>query len=181
MSGAVSRRYAKALFALAKDSGTLQPTADQLLRLAAVAADPTVGPVLRSPLLSVTRRHELAQMLARELTLSDLLARFLQLLADHQRLGELPAIADRYQRLLDTQLGRVRLTIRGAAPLDAKQEADVVSVFATLTGRQVVARAVVDGDLLGGVVVEVEGKVYDGSVRTQLDRLAKELSGAASL
>ncbi len=181
MSGAVSRRYAKALFALAKDSKTLQPTADQLLRLAAVAADATGGPVLRSPLLSVSRRHELAKMLARELTLSDLLARFLQLLADQQRLGELPAIADRYQQLLDAQLGRVRLTIRSAAPLDAKQEADVVSVFATLTGKQVISRVVVDTDLLGGVVVEVEGKVYDGSVRTQLDRLAKELSGAVSL
>jgi F-type H+-transporting ATPase subunit delta len=181
MSGAVSRRYAKALFALAKDSNTLQPTADQLLRLAAVAADPAMGPVLRSPMLSVSRRHELAEMLARELTLSDLLARFLQLLADHQRLGELPAIADRYQQLLDAQLGRVRLTIRSAAPLDAKQEADIVSAFATLTGRQVISRVIIDGELLGGVVAEVEGKVYDGSVRTQLDRIAKELSGAASL
>jgi F-type H+-transporting ATPase subunit delta len=179
MSGAVSRRYAKALFALATDGNTLQPTADQLLRLAAVAADATVGPVLRSPLLSVSRRHELAEMLARELALSDLLARFLQLLADHQRLGELPAIADRYQQLLDAQLGRVRLTIRSAAPLDAKQEADVVSVFATLTGKQVISRVVVDTGLLGGVVAEVEGKVYDGSVHTQLERLAKELSGAA--
>ena len=181
MSGAVSRRYAKALFALAKDSNTLQPAADQLLRLAAVAADPAMGPVLRSPMLSVSRRHELAEMLARELTLSDLLARFLQLLADHQRLGELPAIADRYQQLLDAQLGRVRLTIRSAAPLDAKQEADIVSAFATLTGRQVISRVILDGELLGGVVAEVEGKVYDGSVRTQLDRIAKELSGAASL
>ena len=181
MSGAVSRRYAKALFALAKDSNTLQPTADQLLRLAAIAADATLGPVLRSPLLSLTRRHELADMLARELTLADMLARFLRLLADHQRLGELPAIADRYQQLLDTEVGRVRLTVRSAAPLDAKQEADIVSTFATLTGKQVVSRVVVDGDLLGGVVVEVEGKVYDGSVRTQLARLSQELSGAASL
>ena len=181
MSGAVSRRYAKALFALAKDGNTLQPTADQLLRLAAVGADPAMGPVLRSPMLSVSRRHELAEMLARELTLPDLLARFLQLLADHQRLGELPAIADRYQQLLDAQLGRVRLTIRSAAPLDAQQEADIVSTFATLTGKQVISRVVVDGELLGGVVAEVEGKVYDGSVRTQLDRISKELSGAASL
>ena len=181
MSGAVARRYAKALFALAKDSATLQPTADELARLAAVAADPTVGPVLRSPLLSVARRQALAQMLARELSLSELLSHFLQLLADHQRLGELPAIADRYQQLLDTELGRVRLTIRSARPLDAKQEADIVAAFAKLAGKQIISRVVVDTNLLGGVVVEIQGKVYDGSVRTQLDRLAKELSGAASL
>lgn len=181
MSGAVARRYAKALFALAKESATLQPTAEELARLAAVASDPSVGPVLRSPLLSPARRHELAQMIAREVALSDLLSHFLQLLADHQRLGTLPAIAERYQQLLDAELNRVRVTIRAATPLDAKQEADIVAVFATLTGKQVIARVVVDPELLGGVVVEVGGKVYDGSVRTQLDRLAKELSGPASL
>ncbi|MGH3053961.1 MAG: ATP synthase F1 subunit delta, partial [Gaiellaceae bacterium] len=142
MSAAVSRRYAKALFALAKDAHALQPTADQLARVAAVASDATVGPVLRSPLLSPARRHELAQTLSRELTLSDLLARFLQLLADHQRLGELPAIADRYQQLLDTELGRVRLTVRSASPLAAPQEAEIVAVFAKLTGKQVISRVV---------------------------------------
>jgi len=181
MTGAVARRYAKAVFALAKEAGALQPTADQLARLAAVASEPTLGPVLRSPLLSAARRHDLAQTLSRELTLSELLAHFIQLLADHQRLGELPAIADRYQQLLDTELGRVRVTLRSASPLDAKQEADIVAVFARLTGKQVISRAVVDAELLGGVVVEVRGKVYDGSVRTQLNRVAKELSGAASL
>lgn len=181
MSGAVARRYARALFALAKESGALQPTADQLARLAGVAGDATVLPVLRSPLLSTPRRRELAQMLARELRLSELLARFIQLLADHQRLGELPAIADRFQRLLDTELGRVRITIRTATPLDADREAEIIAVFAALTGKQVLSHVVIDAALLGGVVVDVEGKVYDGSVRTQLDRLAKELSGSASL
>ena len=181
MTGSVARRYAKAVFGLAKEAGALQPTADQLARLAAVASDPTVGPVLRSPLLSAARRHDLAQTLSHELKLSELLTHFVQLLADHQRLRELPAIADRYQQLLDTEVGRVRVTIRSASPLDAKQEADIVAVFARLTGKQVVSRSVVDTELLGGVVVEVYGKVYDGSVRTQLDRVAKELSGAASL
>jgi len=181
VTASVARRYAKAVFGLAKEAGALQPTADQLARLAAVASDPTVGPVLRSPLLSAARRHDLAQTLSHELKLSELLTHFVQLLADHQRLRELPAIADRYQQLLDTEVGRVRVTIRSASPLDAKQEADIVAVFARLTGKQVVSRSVVDTELLGGVVVEVYGKVYDGSVRTQLDRVAKELSGAASL
>ena len=182
MTGAVARRYAKAVFALAKEAGTLQPTADQLARLAAVARDPTVGPVLRSPLLSATRRQDLAQTLSRELTLSELLTHFIQLLADHQRLRELPAIADRYQQLLDTELGRV--------PRDHPQRQPAGRQTGSRHRRRLRAAdrqsrssptSVVDTELLGGVVVEVVGKVYDGSVRTQLDRLAKELSGAASL
>jgi F-type H+-transporting ATPase subunit delta len=178
---AVARRYAKALFALAKDGAALQPAADELSRVAAVATDAALGPVLRSPLLSPPRRHELVKMLSRELRLSDLLGRFLQLLADQQRLGELPAIAQRYQELLDVEMGRVRVTIQSASPLDAAQEAGIAAAFALRTGKQVVSRVVVDPELLGGILVEIEGKVYDGSVRTQLNRLARELSGAASL
>ncbi len=178
---AVARRYAKALFALAKEGGVLQPTAEELTRVAAVAADATVGPVLRSPLLSLSRRHDLAQTLSRELRLSDLVGRFLRLLADHQRLGELPAIADRYQQLLDIDMGRIRITIQSASPLDAAQEAAIAAAFAKRTGKEVISRVVIDTELLGGILVEAEGKVYDGTVRTQLNRLAKELSGTVSL
>lgn len=178
---AVAPRYAKALFALAKEGQVLERTADEMSRLVAVTDDPLLKPVLSSPLLSAARRRELARTLAHELQLSDLLTRFLGLLADHQRLGELPAMSEHFQRLLDREFGRVRITIRSATPLDPTQHDQLVAAFAQVTGKQVLPNVMVDGDLLGGVIVEVEGKVYDGSVRTQLDRLVKELSGTASL
>jgi F-type H+-transporting ATPase subunit delta len=177
---AVARRYAKALFALAKDGGALQPTADQLARAAAIAGDPTVDPVLRSPLLSAARRRDVAEMLIRELRLPDLLARFVRLLADHQRLAALPAIAEHFRDLLDHELGRVRIAIQSARALEPRQEEAVIATFAKLTGKQVIPTVAVNPDLLGGVIVEAEGKVYDGSVRTHLDRLAKELAGTVS-
>jgi len=177
---AVARRYAKALFALAKDEHTLEPTADQLGRLAAVAADPAIGPVLRNPLLSPARRGEIAAALARDLALPETPTRFLRLLAEHQRLGELRAIADQFQKMLDREMGRVRVTVRTALPLDAPQQAAIVARFSQLTGKQVIPSVQVDADLLGGVVVEAEGKVYDGSVRAHLERLATALSGSGS-
>lgn len=180
MTGAVGRRYARALFALAKQAGTLDLAATQLANLAAIAADETIGPVLRNPVLSRQRRAELVQLLGRELGLSDLLVRFLSVLAEHNRLGELPRIHDHFQYLLDAELGRVRVTIRSARPLDPAQEQQIVTTFARLTAKQVLPTSVVDPELLGGVMVEVEGKIYDGSVRTQLEQLAKELTGARS-
>ena len=177
----VARRYAKALFSSAKDDQALEPTAQQLQRIAKVVDDPELGPVLRSPLLAPTRRRELSQSLARELQLAPLLTRFLALLADQHRLGEVPMIADYFQRLLDDELGRARIAIRSATALGQQQQDDIVAVFARLTGRQILPTVGVDADLLGGVVVEVAGTVYDGSVRTQLDRLTKELTGNASL
>lgn len=159
----------------------LEQAATEIGRIAALAADPSLAPVLRSPLLAAGRRRELVQMLAREMHLSDLLKRFLSLLADQQRLGELPTIAEHFRDMLDRELGRVRMTIRTAAALDPQQQSEIVAAFAKLTAKEIIPRVAVDPELLGGVVVEVEGKVYDGTVRTHLHRLAKELTGTAVL
>jgi F-type H+-transporting ATPase subunit delta len=176
----VARRYAKALFELAKEAGTLEGTGDELARFTVAADQPSVAPVLRSPLLAANRRRSLTQMLARDLGLSDLLTRFVEVLADHQRLAALAGIADYFQKMLDEHVGRVRITVRSAAALDATQEQQVVATFTQLTGKQVLAQVLLDADLLGGVVVEVQDTVYDGSVRTQLNRLARELGGPAA-
>jgi F-type H+-transporting ATPase subunit delta len=177
MKGAVSRRYAKALFALAKEKGTLEPTGEELVRLGQAAANPALAPVLKSPLLSPSRRTALAKALISDLHLSDLLARFVQLLADRQRLAGLPGIADFYLRFLDAEKNRVRLDVRTAMELTNSQQQELVDRFAKLTGKEVIPSVTIDPTLLGGVVAEVEGKVYDGSVRTQLDRLANQLAG----
>lgn len=179
MKGAVSRRYAKALFSLAKEKGALEGVAEELLRLGQVAANPALAPVLRSPLLSPLRRNQMATTLIDDLELSDLLARFLRLLAERQRLAELPGIADYFTRMLDDDKGRVRLDVRTAVALDDPQKKQLVDTFARLTGKEVIPTVTVDADLLGGVVAEVRGKVYDGSVRTQLNRIADELAGRA--
>lgn len=173
----VARRYAKALFELAKEANKLQDTGDELARLTAVADDPSVAPVLRSPLLAADRRRALTQTLARELALSDLLTRFVEVLSDHQRLGALAGIGDYFQRMLDDDLGRVRITVRSAAALDETQTQQIVAAFAQITGKQVLPQITIDPDLLGGVLVEVRDTVYDGSVRTQLNRLARQLGG----
>ncbi len=178
---AVARRYAKALFELAQESNTLEAVAEQLDRLTAVALDPSVDRVMVSPLLSPAQRSGLAQTLATELGLSDLLTRFLRFLADQKRLGSLAAINEQFGRMIDSAMSRVRITIRTSMPLDEAQQAEIVSKFSTLTGKQVLPSVVIDPALLGGVVVEAAGKVYDGSIRTQLNRLAAELAGTASL
>lgn len=177
----VARRYAKALFGLAQEAGTVEATGTDLERLATLASDPGLKEVLSSPLLSVARRGALAQLVAQDLKLGELLTRFVGVLADHQRLDVLRLIQAHYERLLDESVGRARATIRTASKLDPHQQNALVAAFSKLTGKQVLPEIIVDPALLGGVVVEVGGRVYDGSVRTQLDRLAKQLAGNTSI
>jgi F-type H+-transporting ATPase subunit delta len=172
----VARRYARALFELAQEQGQLEAAGRQLFDAAAELRIPELAEVAASPRLSAERRHALVDAVAKQLSLSPLVETFLLVVSDHRRLGELTSVAEQFQRLEDQALGRVRMTIRSAAPLaDAQQEA-IAQSFAARLGKKVITRTEVDPELLGGVVVETEGKVYDGSVRSNLERLAKRMA-----
>jgi F-type H+-transporting ATPase subunit delta len=177
MTARVARRYAKALFALARDAGVAETVATELGLLRAALSDPATLALLASPVMTKTRLTQLSKRLATELQLSELTTRFLGVLADNRRIDQLPGILDRFEVLHDRALGRTRVVIRSAAPLDDARQSDLVRAFEQLTGKTVLATVHTDADLLGGVVVEADGKVYDGSVRTQLVRLARDLAG----
>ena len=89
----------------------------------------------------------------------------------------LPEVARWYEGFLDVELGRVRVGFSSAAPLGTAEKNQLVELARRLTGgREVLASLEVDPDLLGGVVLDTGGTVYDGSLKTQLGRLRKEMS-----
>jgi F-type H+-transporting ATPase subunit delta len=177
----IARRYAKAIVAVAQEQNALEQTGDELLLLRALAEDPQIAHGLANPLLSASARRGLARAVAEQLKLRPIMRDFLCLLADHRRLDQLVGIADAYRKIIDEMLGRVRATITSAAPLTPEQTEAVTSALARQTGRTVLADEQVDPQLLGGVVVDIEGKVYDGSLRTQLEALATSIAGGWSL
>jgi F-type H+-transporting ATPase subunit delta len=180
VSASVARRYAKAIAAAAREESSLEETGEELRALGTLARDPSTAAVLANPLLSAERRRALIGSIAEELKLRPTTRNFLNLLADHQRLDQLTAIAEQYERLVDQALGRVRARIVSAAEISADEQRSLVAALERLTGKTVLAERVVDPELLGGMSVEVEGKVYDGSLRTQLERLAASIAGQHS-
>jgi len=181
MTGSIARRYAKAIIAVAQEQGTLEQIADELRVLGALAQDAQVAQALANPLLAASARRRLAATIGDQLALRPIMRNFLGLLADHRRLEQLPAIAAQYEKILDQMLGRVRAVITSAAPLAPEQAETVIAAVARQTGRTVLAEQQADPHLLGGVVVDVEGTVYDGSLRTQLEALAASIAGGRSL
>ncbi len=180
MTGAVARRYAKAIFSLAEEEGTLEATATSLEGLAAVAADPEIAAAITNPLLAPAARQALAKTLADALKLPPTVRNFVALLADHHRLDQLVPIHRQFQRLVDEALGRVRATVTSAVDLGGDRERELLSAFERASGKTVLAEWRVDPELLAGVVVDIRGTVYDGSLRTQFDRLARTIAGSRS-
>lgn len=175
-SGAVARRYARALFELASEAGSVESVAAGLSGLAE-AVDGLDAGALAPGLLSAGQRDQLAKALGTHVGLDTLLGRFVAVLAGNDRLGELPGVHDWFQRMEDEAAGRVRIRVRSASPLPEEARAALRSRFAVITGRKVLETVELDDALLGGLTVEAEGRVYDGSIRTQLARLERRMAG----
>jgi F-type H+-transporting ATPase subunit delta len=174
--GAVAKRYARALLALARENGDPTVIGEALGRAACALAAREVAEVARSPAVGVEARMEVVRRVVGALAAPRVVANCLYLLAQRRRLDIVGDVWQAYLVLLDEALGRGRVTVRSAVPLPGARLEALLAAFRELTGTaELVPRVEVDPDLLGGVIVETGGVVYDGSVRTQVSRLARRM------
>ena len=171
-----ARRYAKALLSLALEQGEGETIGKQLAQVAQLFTDPELAKILTLPALPLRARQGIVQQVISQAAPHDTFVKFLRVLADNNRLRDLVDIDRAYRRLLDKVLGRVRAQIRSAAALSEEEAQIITDAFSRLTKKTVEASFAVDTELLGGIIVEVEGRVYDASLKTQLARLESQLA-----
>ena len=91
-------------------------------------------------------------------------------------MGHLPGIVSCYRRLLNEAKSRVDAKVVSATALDTAMVERVRGQLQTISGKEVILQQIVDSDLLGGLQVELEGKIYDGSLRTQLEKMKQRIA-----
>jgi len=178
IAGSVARRYARALIEVAAEDDHHERVGKELEAVAHALAVPEARHLLANPSFSEEQRRELAEALGKELRLSPLSRNFLAYLVDRQRLGSLEMIARVYGDLLDKKVGRVRAVVTSALPLEHRDLNHVREALEKATDRTVVLEAKTDPAIVGGLVTQVGAMVYDGSLKTQLERLRDELKQA---
>ncbi|MFQ5902605.1 MAG: ATP synthase F1 subunit delta, partial [Candidatus Binatia bacterium] len=94
---------------------------------------------------------------------------------ERDRLTFLPSILSRYRRLLDEAKGRVEARVVAIGPLEEVMLEGLREVLQRISGKRVVLHQETDPGLIGGVLIQLEGKIYDGSVRTQLERMKERI------
>ncbi|MBI2874891.1 MAG: ATP synthase F1 subunit delta, partial [Firmicutes bacterium] len=103
---------------------------------------------------------------------------FLQIMLKRRREAHLPAILAVFRQTADEARKVVEAEVRSAVPVDGRQLEDLAGRFSRALGMTVRLKQVIDPDLLGGVVVKLGDRLYDGSVRSRLVRLKSRLLGA---
>ncbi len=165
----VARNYAEALFAAGDEFG---PLLDAVA--GAVQADERIATALESPRVSKAAK---SQILERALKgeAPPQFVRFLQAVVRRGRQGLLAEIAQQYQVLLDEKLNRVHAGVTLANEADARTQKQVVERLTEALGREVRAYFRSDPRILGGVVVRVGDRIFDGSVRRRLTALQRRM------
>jgi F-type H+-transporting ATPase subunit delta len=173
-SETIARNYAEALFALAEKGKSTERYADLLDAVAhGIAAAPLVEAVLMSPRVTKAQKSEL---LARALegAPQDFI-RFLGAVIKRGRQRLFGAMAVEFQGLLDQKLSRVRAAVTVARPVDEKFRKQIAERLTAVVGKEVLPHFHEDPSLLGGLIVRVGDRVFDGSVRRRMTVLRRLL------
>ena len=173
---AAATRYARALLEVSLQDGDPDRVERDLGAFAALLDEhPTLGRALLNPAVSpVRKRAVVSGILERAGALSPIVARLLQMLGERDRLGLVPELLEVYRERLNDHRGITRARITTAEPLDDARAAAFEKTLGQATGRQVRVERSVEPALVGGLVAQVGGIVYDGSVARHLDRLRQE-------
>lgn len=176
MAESVAVTYGGPLFELACETSLQGQILEDLETLDAVFSEnPDFFRLLCAPVVPVGERIALVRDTLsgkfEEYTLN-----FLSLLIEKLRIGEFGAIAKEYRRLHHEYYGIQEVTVRSALPIAQPLQEKLEAALERLTRKKVIVRYVSDPSLLGGVLIETEGSVLDGSIRERLDALGRQLS-----
>jgi F-type H+-transporting ATPase subunit delta len=176
----VAQPYARALLEIATSTGAVESMRTQLRAVAkAVNECADLSRAFDVPTVTEAERKAIVRALAEQLGLSETVRNALLLLAEKRRLRVLRDIVTVFEELADEATGLLRARVRSAAALTVTQRSALRTALETQFKRQVVVEATTDPKLLGGMQVEVAGRVYDASLQTRLDHLRAEILGEA--
>ena len=176
----ISRRYVTALFELAKAAKQQTKIAKEVETLAnAFNTSEVFRRIATSPIAERSKQVEAAEALAKKLKLTPIARNFLIVVARNGRLGLLPAMADAYNEQVESEAGEIKATVITAAKLEAADAKTIANDLSKKTGKKVTLEQQVDESIIGGLVIRIGSKMYDLSVKSQLNKIKKELKQAS--
>jgi F-type H+-transporting ATPase subunit delta len=172
---AYAKRYSQAVFEIAVERGELDRWQSDLSKIASLGEDAAFTTLLESPKLHF---NDKARLLSERLgDINPLALNLVYLLVARGILGMIGEIVDEYQRLLDSYRGIEQAEVITAIPLTDEYKLSLEERLGAIVGKKVVIKPEVDSSLIGGIVARISGKLLDGSTRSRLEALKREMSG----
>jgi F-type H+-transporting ATPase subunit delta len=172
-----ANRYAKALFdvALQEQADLAQIGRDVEAVVAMLKGSPDLEQSANRSGVTDADRLAIVEKVSAAMGLTSPVKKLFLLLTQSRKLVLMPDLAAAYGERLLSHQNIVRAEVTSAAPLSPEKTKALKESLSQVTGKQVELSVSVDPELLGGVVARIGSTVYDGSVKTQLQRMRQEL------
>lgn len=172
----VAKRYAKALFAQAKEESLLTEVGNDLNLISVLNRQSRDFNVfLSNPIINEKEKIKVLREMFRG-KVQQLTLRFLTLLSEKRRIPFLPQTADEFRLMMLENAGEVEGELISAQKLNPGQIEKIKLKVERITGKTVFLSEKVDKTVLGGFIVKVEDWVLDNSIRYQLAKLREQLA-----
>ncbi len=169
-------RYAKALFEVAvRESDPAAVERDLSTIVHAMSQHEELARVLTAPRIPTAVRVSVVRALADRSGAQTPVARLLVMLAERGRLELVPVLLDVYRERLLAHSNVLRGSVTSASPLSDGQVQALEQSLGRVTAKRVQLTHDVDPSLIGGVVARIGSTVYDGSLRTQLQKIRQRM------
>jgi F-type H+-transporting ATPase subunit delta len=179
-STTAARRYAAAIFSIAREAGQVPEIRTQLGDLAELfRSNAELRITMLTPLRPVEQRKAVLKALAERVGTGATVRNFYSFLIDRRRLVDFDVIFAEFERLADEALGLLTAEVVSAGPLDERRKDRLRRALTERVGQEVRVDVNVDPALIGGVIAKVGGLILDGSLRTQLGQLRANLTREA--
>jgi len=172
----IARRYAQALIEIGKENNRVEEFKTELENFSDLLKKfPGFQNALLSPLYSAEDLKKTILGVAEKINLSETIKNFLCLLVDKRRIQYFSAILELYEDLTYQISGYVKARVITARPLSTGDFESIKKSLEDITQKKVLLNSVVEPQIIGGVIAEVGDKIFDGSIRNQLQRIGETL------
>ncbi len=170
----IARPYAKAVFELAMQQKTIKAWSELLQVAAYVVTQPVVQALLDNPRNTTQQACNFLLGVCKACLTTES-ENFLKILAQRNRFPVIPEIAELFEeyRAEQEKLAKVHVTV--ALPLSKEEQEHLMQSLKKRLQREVVLECSVDNNLIGGLIIQADDLVIDGSIRGKLTRLQTEL------
>jgi len=177
----IARVYAQAFLGAVAKRGDAGGSVEELTAIVHEVLDkfPKLDHLLRSALLAHEHKSQVLDQVLGNRVSSDVL-NFLKVLSKHDRLVLLRQVAREVEKLYADQCGRQEVEVRIAREIDESLTAEIRDRLRKGLGKEPVLKVVIDPSLIAGIVVRAGDRVFDGSVRTQLNNVRRAMIARAA-
>ncbi len=170
-----AKRFAQAAFQVAEEANQFDEWQRDLTTIAEAFQNEDLATLLNSPHVPVANKLQVLEEVFGD-GVSHLARNLAGLLASRSAVSVVPGIRDQFGAMLDARKGVVRADVTTAVELNDEQTTRLAKTLSEVVGADVSVESHVDPKVLGGMIARVGDKVIDGSVRTRLQEMKREIA-----